>query len=138
MRTIVTVPVLSESFARLGVPLTLVNTAGPTVYVSGLPPYDPETGELVRGDIATQTDTCLRALAACLTAAGASFDDVVNVRIYAANAGHYRTINEVYARHFTGDAPTRVFVPVASWSGEFDIEIDAVAYLSPGDAEPAA
>ncbi|MFH8252578.1 Rid family hydrolase [Microbacterium sp. B2969] len=128
MRDIVTVPVLSEAFARLGVPLTLVNTAGPTVYVSGLPPYDPDTGELVRGDIAVQTDTCLRALTACLAAAGASLDDVVNVRVYAANAGHYRTINEVYARHFPGSAPTRVFVPVASWSGEFDIEIDAVAY----------
>lgn len=51
------------------------------------------------------------------------------MRVYAANAGHYRTINEVYARHFgVADAPTRVFVPVASWSGEFDIEIDAVAY----------
>lgn len=135
MRSIVTVPVLSEAFARLGVPLTLVNTAGPMVYVSGLPPYDPETGELVRGDIATQTDTCLRALTACLAAAGASLDDVVNVRVYAANAGHYRTINDVYARHFPGAAPTRVFVPVASWSGEFDIEIDAVAYLAAATPE---
>ncbi|MEU1972126.1 Rid family hydrolase [Microbacterium sp. NPDC019599] len=133
MRRIVTVPVLSDAFARLGVPLTLVNTAGPTVYVAGLPPYDPETGELVHGDIATQTDACLRALTACLAAAGASLDDVVNVRVYAANAGHYRTINEVYARHFPADAPTRVFVPVASWSGEFDIEIDAVAYRDADD-----
>jgi 2-iminobutanoate/2-iminopropanoate deaminase len=54
VRTIVDVPVLSAAFADLGVPLTLVNTAGPTVFVSGLPPYDPETGLLVRGDIATQ------------------------------------------------------------------------------------
>ncbi|HZK06058.1 MAG TPA: Rid family hydrolase [Actinomycetaceae bacterium] len=109
-------------------PLTLVNTAGPTVYVSGLPPYDPETGELVQGDIAAQTETCMRALTVCLAAAAATLDDVVNVRIYAANSGHYGTINEVYARFFPDTAPTRVFVPVASWSGPFDIEIDAVAY----------
>lgn len=128
MRTVVPVPVLTDAFAKLGVPLTLVNTAGPTVYVSGLPPYDPETGELVRGDIATQTDACLRALTACLAAAGAGLDDVVNVRIYAANSGFYSVINEVYARFFPDTAPTRVFVPVASWAGQFDIEIDAVAY----------
>lgn len=128
MRTIVPVPVLTEAFTRLGVPLTLVNTAGPTVYVSGLPPYDPDTGELVRGDIATQTDACMRALAACLAAADTTLNDVVNVRIYAANAGHYKTINDVYDRFFPDTAPTRVFVPVASWAGEFDIEIDAVAY----------
>ncbi|WP_141575477.1 RidA family protein [Actinomadura sp. WMMA1423] len=128
MRTVITVPVLSDAFAQLGVPLTLVNTAGPAVYVSGLPPYDPGTGELVRGDIATQTDACLRALTACLAAAGATLDDVVNVRIYAANAGFYGVINKVYARYFPDSAPTRVFVPVAGWAGEFDIEIDAVAY----------
>lgn len=128
MRTVVPVPVLTDAFANLGVPLTLVNTAGPTVYVSGLPPYDPETGELVRGDIATQTDACMRALTACLAAAGASLDDIVNVRIYAANSGFYSVINEVYARFFPDTAPTRVFVPVASWAGQFDIEIDAVAY----------
>ena len=91
MRTIVTVPVLTDAFAKLGVPLTLVNTAGLAVYVSGLRPYDPETGELVRGDIATQTDACMRALTACLAAADATLDDVVNVRIYAANSGHYKT-----------------------------------------------
>ena len=128
MRNVIEVPVLSAAFAELGVPRTLVNTAGPTVYVSGLPPYDPDTGTLVRGDVATQTDTCLRALATCLKAANASLDDIVNIRIYAANAGHYKTINDVYARHFPTSAPTRVFVPVAGWAGEFDIEIDAVAY----------
>lgn len=128
MRTVVTVPVLTDAFAELGVPLTLVNTAGPAVYVSGLPPYDPGTGELVHGDIAVQTDACMRALTACLAAADATLDDVVNVRIYAANAGFYATINDVYSRFFPGTAPTRVFVPVAGWAGEFDIEIDAVAY----------
>ncbi|WP_053383040.1 Rid family hydrolase [Leucobacter celer] len=128
MRNVVDVPVLTETFQKLGVPLTLVNIAGPTVFVSGLPPYDPETGELVRGDIAVQTETCMRALTACLAAADATLDDVVNVRIYAANSGHYATINEVYTRFFPGTAPTRVFVPIASWSGPFDIEIDAVAY----------
>lgn len=61
MRTIVTVPVLTDAFAKLGVPLTLVNTAGPTVYVSGPPPYDPETGELVRGTSPhRQTRACAR------------------------------------------------------------------------------
>lgn len=128
MRTTIDVPVLSAAFRELGVPLSLVSAAGPTVYVSGLPPYDPATGHLVRGDIALQTDTCLRALAACLAAAGCTLDDVVNVRIYAANAGFYRVINEVYAQHFSQNAPTRVFVPVAAWAGEFDIEIDGVAH----------
>jgi hypothetical protein len=38
MRTTIEVPVLSAAFRELGVPLSLVTTAEPTVYVSGLPP----------------------------------------------------------------------------------------------------
>jgi enamine deaminase RidA (YjgF/YER057c/UK114 family) len=128
MREVIEVPVLSDAIRAFGAPMTLVNTAGPTVYVSGVPPLDPETGQLVRGDAAAQTDACMRALVACLRAADATLDDVVNVRLYATNSGHYRAINEVYSRYFPTDPPTRAFIAVASWSGEFDIEVDAVAY----------
>lgn len=111
----------------MGVPLSLVSRGGGFVFVSGTPPLDIATGKLVRGDIATQTEACLVALKHCLGAAGAGMDDIVMVRIYAANAGYYADINAIYARHFPVDPPARTFVPVASWPMEFDIEIEAVA-----------
>ncbi|PBB25074.1 MULTISPECIES: RidA family protein [unclassified Mesorhizobium] len=126
-KEIVEVPVLSAAVRALGVPLSLVTKAAGLVFVSGTPPLDLLTGKLVKGDIETQTEASLRALKHCLEAAGTSLDNVVMVRIYAVNAGFYGAINRVYARYFPENAPSRTFVPVASWPMEFDIEIECVA-----------
>ena len=126
-KEIVEVPVLSAAVRALGVPLSLVTKAAGLVFVSGTPPLDLATGRLVKGDIEVQTEASLKALKHCLEAAGTSLDNVVMVRIYAVNAGFYGAINRVYARYFPENAPSRTFVPVASWPMEFDIEIECVA-----------
>ncbi|AID31933.1 2-iminobutanoate/2-iminopropanoate deaminase [Mesorhizobium sp. USDA 4775] len=127
IKEIVEVPVLSAAVRALGVPLSLVTRAAGLVFVSGMPPLDLLTGRLVKGDIEVQTEASLKALKHCLEAAGTSLDNVVMVRIYAVNAGFYGAINRVYAKHFPENAPSRTFVPVASWPMEFDIEIECVA-----------
>ncbi|HLZ66086.1 MAG TPA: RidA family protein [Aliidongia sp.] len=126
-RQIVEVPVLSAAVRAMGVPLSLVTRGGGLVFVSGMPPLDTATGKLVKGDIETQAEASLVALKHCLEAAGTSPDNVLMVRIYAANAGHYGAINRVYAKHFPVVPPARTFVPVASWPMEFDIEIECTA-----------
>lgn len=126
-KEIIEVPVLSAAVRALGVPLSLVTKGAGLVCVSGTPPLDLTTGKLVKGDIEVQTEASLKALRHCLEAAGSSLDDVLMVRIYAANAGFYNAINRVYARHFPENPPSRTFVPVASWPMEFDIEIECVA-----------
>jgi enamine deaminase RidA (YjgF/YER057c/UK114 family) len=94
-KEIVEVPVLSGVVRKLGVPLSLVTKANGMVYVSGTPPFDVKTGQLVRGDIETQTEASLRALQHCSEAAGSSLDKVVKVRVYAVNSGFYSAINKV-------------------------------------------
>jgi 2-iminobutanoate/2-iminopropanoate deaminase len=126
-KEIVEVPVLSAAVRAMGVPLSLVTKGSGLVFVSGTPPLDIATGKLVKGDIEAQTEASLIALEHCLQAAGTTPEDVLMVRIYAANAGFYGVINRVYARHFAENPPARTFVPVASWPMEFDIEIECVA-----------
>ena len=126
-KEIIEVPVLSQGVRNVGVPLSLVTKANGFVFVSGTPPFDLETGKFVRGDIETQTEASLKAIQRCLESAGTSLDKVVMVRVYAANAGFYPTINRVYARFFPENPPSRTFIPVGSWPMEFDIEIECVA-----------
>ncbi|CAN7648088.1 RidA family protein [Mesorhizobium caraganae] len=126
-KQIIEVPVLSAAVRALGVPLSLVTKGAGLVFVSGTPPLDLATGKLVKGDIEVQTEASLKAMRHCLEAAGSSLENVLMVRIYAANAGFYNAINRVYARHFPENPPSRTFVPVASWPMEFDIEIECLA-----------
>jgi len=118
---------MSATVRALGIPCSSVTKANGFVFVSGTPPLDMTTGKMVRGDIETQTEACLVAVRHCLEAAGTTLENVVMVRIYAANSGFYNAINRVYARHFPENPPSRTFVPVASWPMEFDIEIEAIA-----------
>ena len=127
MKEIIEVPVLSEGVRKRKVPLSVVTRAGGMVYVSGTPPLDLTTGDLIKGDISVQTRAALKALEHCLKAAGSSLEKVVMVRVYAVNAGFYAAINQVYAEFFPVDPPARTFVLVASWPMEFDIEIECTA-----------
>ena len=126
-RTVVEIPGLSDSIRKSGVPLSPVVKANGFVFVAGLPPIDLKTGAFVKGDIATQTDACLKALRHALESAGSSLAKACKVTVYCANSAHYRTVNEVYARYFKEAPPARTFVTVGSWPSEFDIEIDCIA-----------
>ena len=108
-------------------PLSPAVKANGFVFVSGMPPLDPDTGEMMRGDIATQTRWSLEAMKRILETAGSSLDRVVKVVVYIANAAYFPTVNQVYAEYFPTDPPARTFVTVGSWPMEFDIEIECVA-----------
>jgi 2-iminobutanoate/2-iminopropanoate deaminase len=111
-------------------PIFPVIVAGETIYVSGLPPFDPDTGEIKRQPFARQADIVLDQMRRCLEAAGASLERVVKCNVYCtADASHFGTFNEIYARYFPVESPARIFVCVPAWPGPFDIEIDCVAVL---------
>jgi reactive intermediate/imine deaminase len=126
-KEIVEVPVLSEVTRRLGAPLSLVVKANGFVFVSGTPPLDVETGAIVRGDFATQSEAALKALAHCLKAAGVELSDVVSVRIFAEDIAGWDAFNAIYRRYFPKDPPARTFVAVKALPAGFALEIEAVA-----------
>ena len=126
-KEIVKVSPISDMLAKNKVPLSPAVKANGFVFVSGLPPVDRKTGELVKGDISAQTELSLENVKAALEAAGSSLDKVVKVTVYIANSAYFPTVNAIYARYFPHDPPARTFVAVGSWPLEFDIEIECIA-----------
>ena len=126
-KEIVKVSPISEMLAKGKVPLSPAVKANGFVFVSGLPPLDRKTGEIIKGDISAQTELSLENVKAALEAAGSSLDKVVKVTIYIANSAYFPTVNGIYARYFPHDPPARTFVAVGSWPLEFDIEIECIA-----------
>ncbi len=82
-----------------------VATAGGMVYISSLGPVDPETGQVVSGEIKEQTRQCLRNLKAKLEAAGSSLEKVVWANWSLRDPAEFDIFNEEWLRWFPGDGP---------------------------------
>ncbi|QSW99624.1 Rid family detoxifying hydrolase [Haloterrigena alkaliphila] len=104
--------------------------AGDALYVSGYGSVDPETGDVVDGDIAAQTDRVLENVAAVVDAAGGDgLADVVKVTVYLTDLEEYDAVNEAYGARFGDDPPARVCVEVSRLPDDVRVEMDATASL---------
>lgn len=102
---------------------------GGLLFCSGQIPLDPSTGQLVTGDIATQTRQVFANLGAVLQAAGAGFAHVARTTVYLADMNDFAAMNEVYASFFPSPAPARSTVQAAGLPKNARIEIDVIAVL---------
>ena len=99
------------------------------VFTAGQVPFDPESMQLVEGDIAAQTDQVMRNLSAILRQAGADLSTVVKTTVFLRDMNDFAAMNEVYARHFGEHKPARSTVQVARLPRDAGVEIECVALL---------
>ena len=98
------------------------------MFASGQIPLDPDSGELVPGEIEKQAARVIANLASVLEAAGSSLTRVIRTTVYMTDLSLFPRVNAVYAQHFTGQpAPARATVQVAALPFGAQIEIDAIA-----------
>ncbi len=101
--------------------------SGKELFCSGQIALDPTTGNLVEGDVATQTDRALKNLGAVLAEGGYEFDDVVKTTIFLVDMNDFAAVNDVYAKFFGSSKPARSTVAVAGLPKGARVEIDAIA-----------
>ncbi|ACQ78358.1 Endoribonuclease L-PSP [Beutenbergia cavernae DSM 12333] len=107
---------------------------GPILQVSGQGPVDAATGAYRHpGDVAAQTTLTLRNVKAIVEAGGASFADVVMLRVYLRHEGDFASMNEAYgafvAEHAGEVLPSRTTVFTGLPRPEMLVEIDALAVV---------
>lgn len=108
-------------------------TGGRTIYISGQVGIN-ERGEVVGpGDLAAQTEQTFRNLEHALTAAGATFRDVVKTNLYVVGLqpAHVPILRAIRARYVSAEhPPVSTLVGVSALVGpEWLIEIEAVAVV---------
>jgi reactive intermediate/imine deaminase len=101
-----------------------------TVYLSGQIPLDPETMQVVDGDISLQIRRVFDNLLAVVTAAGGDFSNIVKLNVYLTDLSNFPLLNEIMAEYFEQPYPARAAVGVAALPKGVAVEMDGVMVLS--------
>lgn len=101
---------------------------GDLVFTSGQIGLDPNTGALVPGGAAEETEQALLNLEKILEAADSCLDNVIKITVYVSDINDYATINQVYGRFFKETPPARAVIQGQLPAGAA-VEFDAVAHL---------
>jgi enamine deaminase RidA (YjgF/YER057c/UK114 family) len=101
--------------------------SGDTLFLAGLVARDPKTNADTGGDITAQTKQILQNAGEILQAAGMSFADAVNSRVFITDAAQFRTMNAAYRPFFPQVLPARATVKARLARPQYAVEITLLA-----------
>ena len=111
-------------------PYSQAIVVGDFCFVSGQIPLDPDTGELVEGDMSAQIRQVFTNLAAVARAAGCDLArDAVKITVFLVDLAHFSLVNEVMSEMFDEPYPARAAIEVAGLPKGAQVEADAVLVL---------
>ncbi len=103
--------------------------AGDTLYISGTLGTKENTFELVSGGVAEETRQTLRNIGSILAAAGASFEDLVSLKVFLVDMEQFGAMNEAYLEFFPFEPPARITVGCSALALGAAVEIEGIAWL---------
>lgn len=124
--------VYSESAPRPVGPYSQAVACGGFLFTAGQIGIDPRTGTLAGSGVREQALQVMKNLAAVLSEAGASFDDVVKSTIYLKDMGDFAVVNEIYGGHFRQSHPARSTIQAAALPLGALVEVEVIAMLPGG------
>ena len=101
---------------------------GNIFFASGQIPIDPATGEIHGTTIEEQAEQVMKNLAAVLTEAGTSQENVIKTTCFLKDMGDFGAFNEVYGAFFT-EKPARSCVAVKTLPKDVLCEVEVIAVL---------
>jgi len=99
---------------------------GDFLFVSGQIAIDPETGDLVEGDIEAQTEQVLKNIAAIIEAAGMTLQNAVKCTCFLKDMNDFVRFNSVYESYFGESLPARETVEVSRLPKDALVEVSAI------------
>jgi 2-iminobutanoate/2-iminopropanoate deaminase len=100
--------------------------AGPYLFLSGVLPVDPHTGERLHGTLTSEAHRAFQNLKLVLEGAGSSLERLVQVRAMVYDRIEYDALNRVYRQYVPGGPPARTVWSVRIMDA-FKVQLDAFA-----------
>ncbi|HMB99301.1 MAG TPA: RidA family protein [Balneolaceae bacterium] len=98
------------------------------IYASGQIALNPETMEIVKGGIDSQTKRVMDNIEAILVESKSDFSKVIKCSIFLADMNDFAKVNEIYGSYFQTDPPARETVAVKTLPKNVLVEISCIAY----------
>ena len=102
---------------------------GDTIYLSGQIALDPQSMQMIDGDVVAQTTRVFQNLAAVAEAAGGTLNDAVKVNISLIDLNDFARVNDVMKQFFSQPYPARACVQVAALPRGAAVEIEVIMEL---------
>ncbi len=115
----------SAAPAAIG-PYSQAISTGSLVFTAGQIGLNPATGKMTEG-LENQARQVMANLAAILTAAGSSMDQVIKTTIFLQDMADFAAVNAIYGAAFSATPPARSTVQVAGLPLGALVEIEAIA-----------
>ena len=100
---------------------------GGLLFVSGMGPVDPDTGDVVRGDVLEQMKVAMENIRLVLEAGGSGLDRVLKVTVYLDDMADFPRMNAHYRTYFGPVFPARTTIQAARLPLDILIEIEVIA-----------
>ena len=123
-KKIITTP---EAPAAIG-PYSQAIRIGEFLYTSGQISLDPNSMELITGNIEVETERVLKNIEAILNADGLRLNNIIKTTVYLTDLSEFGRMNQIYEKFFVETKPARACVQVAALPKGAKVEIDAIAY----------
>ena len=99
---------------------------GSLLFVSGQIALDPQTGEIVDGQIEAQTRQVLENIKAIIEGAGLTLQNVLKCSCFLNNMENFVKFNSVYDSYFKASLPARETVEVGRLPKDVLVEVSAI------------
>lgn len=123
MKKIINTPLAPKAIG----PYSQAIEANGTLYISGQLPVNPESGQIVEGEIAQQTEQVLKNIEAILKEAGYSFENVVKSTCLLSTMDNFAGMNEIYGKYYSANPPARAAYAVQKLPLGVLVEIETIA-----------
>ena len=101
---------------------------GDFLYTSGQISLDPESMEMITGDIEVETEKVLKNIEAILKEDGLNLNNIIKTTVYLTDLSEFTRMNKVYEKFFSETKPARACVQVTALPKGAKVEIDAIAH----------
>lgn len=99
---------------------------GQVTYLSGQIPLNPETMDLVSGDIEAEIRQAFQNLNAVCEAAGSNLNQLAKLNVFLTDLNHFPVVNQVMEEMFREPYPARAAVGVAELPKGARVEVDGI------------